>query len=198
MNGNLPAGTYTPGYAWPKRFMALGGLVLFALGFWQLHTPLQLLLFGTRATAEAVDVVKSKPGLPDVVLHDDAQVQAHAETHDRSYVFWNDFQFHTVDGRAITVRAPVGSQLKPLYPLLDPDGLPTMDVLYYDSHDPEKVVFPGIISTWFAPGAMAFIGLLAVVIGSVLLYWSDKPIAVPHIPSPNSTVEDSSEEKRRD
>lgn len=196
MNDNFAAGTYTPGYAWPKRLMALGGLALFALGFWQLHTPLRLLAFGTRATAEVVDVVKSKAGLPDVVLHDDAQVQAHLETHDRSYVFWNDFQFHTAGGGAMTVRAPVGSQLKPLYPLLDSDGLPTSDTLYYDSHDPKVVVFPGIISTWFAPGAIAFIGLLTFVIGSVLLYWSDKPIVLPHIPSPNSAPEDSSEEKR--
>ncbi len=194
MSENPPAGIYTPGYAWPKRLMALGGLALFVLGFWQIHTPLRLLAFGTRATAEALDVVKSKPGLPDLVLHDDAQVQAHAETHDRSYVFWNDFQFHTTDGQAVTVRAPVGSQLKPLYALLDPDGLPTTDVVYYDSHDPGTVVFPRIISTWFAPGAMAFVGLLAFMIGSVLLYWSDKPIVLPHVPSSNSAPEDGSEE----
>ena len=173
--------TYTPGYAWPKRLMILLGASLFLFGFWQLQTPLWLLVFGSRATAEAVDVVKSKPGLPDLVLQTDAKVQAALETRDRSYVFWNNFRFTTNTGQPIIVRAPAGSLLKPLYPLLDEDGLPTTDVVWYDPAHPETATFPRIISVWFAPGAQMLIGLLAMLIGSVLLYWADKPITLPHL-----------------
>jgi hypothetical protein len=174
-------GTYTPGYAWPKRLMIGFGLLLLASGLWELRTPLWLLAFGTRATAEAVDVVKIKPGLPDMVFRNDAQVRAGLEAHDRSYVFWNDFQFEA-NGSPILVRAPVGSQLKPLYPLLDDDGLPTTDLVYYDGKHPEICVFPRIISVWFAPGALFFLGFLTALTGAVLLYWSEKPIELPHIP----------------
>ncbi len=173
--------TYTPGYAWPKRLMIVFGALLFALGFWQLRTPLWLFAFGTRATAEAVDVVKTKPGLPDLVLRADTQVQAALEAHDRSYVFWNDFRFAGADGRPVVVRAPVGSLLKPLYPLVDEDGLPTTDILWYDPSHPDVVAFPRIISVWFAPGALLFVGFLAMLIGSVLLYWAEKPIVLPHL-----------------
>jgi hypothetical protein len=175
-------GTYTPGYAQPKRLMILFGLILLTLGLWQLRTPLWLLTFGTRTRAEAADVVKTKPGLPDIILHDDAQLQAGLEQRDRSYVFWDEFRFDTADGRPTTVRAPVGSQLKPIYPLLDADGLPSTDIIYYDASQPGIVLFPDIISTWFAPGVLVFVGLLTVLIGSVLLYWSDKPIELPHLP----------------
>ena len=91
------------------------------------------------------------------------------------------FSFHTADGKIETVRAPVGSQLKPLYSLLDADGLPTTDLIYYDPAHPDTVVFPLIISTWFAPGVLVIIGLIYIIIGSFLFYWANKPIELPHI-----------------
>jgi xanthosine utilization system XapX-like protein len=185
-----PAGFYVPGHARAKAAMAMVGLLVFLLGLWQIKTPLRLLFFGQRATAEAVDVVKSKEGLPDLILHDDLQVQANVETRDRSYIFWNDFRFTTAEGRTLEVRAPVGSRLKPLYSLLDDDGLPTSDAIYYDPRDPATVVFPWIISTWFAPGALIVIGLLDALIGAVLLYWANRPIALPHVPETSARKKD--------
>lgn len=173
--------TYTPGYIGAKRLMIVFGVLLFALGFWQVRTPLWLLVFGTRGTAEAVDVVKTKPGLPDLVLHTDPQLQAALEARDRTYIFWNDFRFDPGDGRFVVVRAPAGSLLKPLYPLLDDDGLATTDIVWFDPAHPEVATFPRMISVWFAPGALIFIGFLAMTIGSVLLYWADKPIVLPHL-----------------
>jgi hypothetical protein len=186
---STPPGTYTPGHARQKALVILFGLILFTLGTWQLWPPLRLLAFGQRAKAEAIYVIKAKEGLPDLILHDDAQVQANLEPRDRSYVFWNEFSFTTADGREVNVRATVGSQLKPIYPLLDADGLPTIDLVCYDPKNPNTVVFPMIISTWFAPGMLVFIGFLATLIGSVLLYWANKPIELPHIPTaPAPTV----------
>jgi hypothetical protein len=178
-----PPGTYIPGYARLKALMILFGLIVFALGVWQLKTPIRLVVFGERTRAEATDVIKAKAGLPDLILKDDPQIQANLEPRDRGYVFWNEFNFTTTDGRMMNVRATVGSQLKPLYPLLDSDGLPTTDLVYYDPKHPEIVVFPDIISTWFAPGVLVIVGFLAVLIGSFLLYWANKPIELPHIPS---------------
>jgi hypothetical protein len=177
-------GTYTPGLARRKALMILFGVALFAEGSWQIARPVELMLFGERARAEAVDVVKTKQGLPDLVLRSDADIQAHVEASDRSYVFWNEFRFSTADGHEVIARAPVGSQLKPLYPLLDEDGLPTTDLIFYDARHPDDVVFPWIISTWFAAGVLILIGLLAMIVGSILFYWANRPIELPHLPPP--------------
>lgn len=183
-DGAHSAGTdvYTPGYAVMKLLMIGLGLVMFLLGLTQVWTPLRLLAFGTRAVAEASTVIKAKPGIPDTVFTDDLQIEAGLESRDRSWVFWNEFRFHTADGRVVEVRAPVGSQLKPLYPLLNVDGLPTTDVIYYDPAWPQVAVFPLIISTWFAAGALLVSGLAAIGIGAVLFHWSKKPITLPHMP----------------
>jgi hypothetical protein len=177
------AGTYTPGYRVEKVLMILFGVILCVVGLWKILTPLRLLVFGQGTRAEVLYVIKTKPDLPDQILRTDPQLQANVESRDRSYVFFNEFGFHTRDGRPVEVRAPVGSKLAPLYPLFDSDGLPTSDLVYYDPRHPETVVFPLIVSSWFAPGMMILIGLVAVGVGSILLYWADKPITLPHIPA---------------
>lgn len=174
-------GHYVPGHSKRKLLMIAYGVILFALGFSHLWTPLRLIAFGQRAKAEVVAVVKTKEGLPDLTLTDDAQIQTKLEPHDRSFVFWNVFQFHTEKGELIQVRATVGSQLKPLYTLTDPDGLPTTDLVYYNPAQPKQVVFPLIISTWFASGVLIVAGLVCTLIGATLYYWSQKPIELPHI-----------------
>jgi hypothetical protein len=184
MPGSPSPGVYIPGCAKRKLLMVLCGLVLFSAGMTQLIGPLRLLVFGQKATAEATVVIKARVGFSDVILKNDLEIQANLESRDRGYTFWNEFRFQTTDGKAVDVRATVGSQLKPLYPLRDEDGLPTTDLIYYDPGHPETVVFPLIVSTWFAPGMLVFIGLLCAVIGAVLFYWSDKPIELPHIPGP--------------
>jgi hypothetical protein len=184
-------GTYTPGYRLPKALMILFGVFLVALGLWELRSTLWLLAFGQSVRAEATYVIKSKEGLPDRILRDDSQVQANVEAADRSYVFWNEFSFQTAQGGTVHVRAPVGSQLKPLYPLLDDDGLPTTDLVYYDRSNPNLVAFPLIVSTWYASGVLIVVGLLCAFVGSFLYYWADKPIILPHIPPASKSTTDS-------
>jgi hypothetical protein len=176
------AGLYIPGYTLAKKGMVFAGLVVFVLGFVQLWTPLRLTLFGLRAKAEVIRVVKEKPGLSSRVLMDSVAVHAQLEPRDRSYLFWNEFRFLTEQGKAVEVRANVGSQLKPLYPLIDADGLPTADVVCYDSAKPERAIFPLIIGTWLAPGLLILAGLGAMIIGVFLLYWANKPIELPLLP----------------
>lgn len=175
---------YTPGYALGKLLMIAYGFILFSLGAIQLWTPLHLLMSGIRARAEAVSVIKSKDGLPDQVLTDDRQIQHQMEAHDRSYTFWNLFRFQLANGQSVTVRCPIGSLIKPLFPLTDSDGLPTSSLVFYAANDPAKIVFPQIISTWFAPGVLVLAGLLCMSIGGTLYYWSRRPIPLPHLPPP--------------
>lgn len=171
---------YIPGYRKLKLMMVLYGILLIGLGGVQLRTPLRLLAFGNRTGADAVAVVKVKAGMPDQTLTNDRAVRA-SETHDRGCVFWNQFLFHTSEGRAIEVRAPVGSQVKPLFTLTDADGLPTETLVCYDPADPDHVVFPLLISVWFGPVVLLIAGLACSIIGATLLYWSNKPIELPHI-----------------
>jgi hypothetical protein len=77
---STPPGTYTPGHAKQKALMICFGLLLFSCGIWQLWTPLRLLAFGERTRAEATCVTKTKAGLPDLILKDDAQIQANLFT----------------------------------------------------------------------------------------------------------------------
>ncbi|SDT98940.1 hypothetical protein SAMN05444156_1285 [Verrucomicrobium sp. GAS474] len=174
-------GTYTPGYARSKAVMIAVGLCIMGFGFSQLVLPLRLLAFGGRARAEAVAVVKEKEGLPPGVLRSDAEIAKQLEPRDRSYTFWNTFRFRTREGVVVEVRAPVGSQLKPLYALIDEEGLPTGDLVWYDKACPETVVFPLIVSTWFAPVMIVLGGALTVFVGSFLFYWANRPIALPRI-----------------
>ena len=191
MNGNsspaaltpLAAPSYTPGFTACKQMMVVVGLALAIFGISQLWLPLRLSLFGKHAIGEAVRVIKTKPGLPDVILRTAAETDAQLEPRDRSYVFWNEFSFHTGDGQTVEVRANVGHHVGPLYPLFDADGLPTTDLVYYDPAVPTRAIFPLIISTWLAAAVLTLGGLVCSVLGAVLLYWANKPIEIPHIPT---------------
>lgn len=174
-------GSYTPGYRKSKLVVTIFGLIVFFFGMNQLWVPLRVLLTGTPGMAEATRVIKSKEGLPDRILVNDLQIKAAEETQDRSYIFWNEFRFNATNGQQVIIKAPVGSRLKPLYPLLDNDGLPTTVSVRYDPANVTDVIFPGIQSTWFVPGVMMFLGLIGTLIGSFLFYWSNKPIELPHV-----------------
>lgn len=183
MNPSPSVRLYAPGHRFGKALMILAGVALVAFGASQLLPPVRLVLFGKRANAEAAWVVKTKEGLPPVILKTDAEIDAARELRDRSYVFWNDFRFNTEDGQSITVRPGAGSETGPLYHLLDEDGLPTTLPVYYDPSKPRSVAFPLIVSTWLAPAVIMLSGILAAIIGAVLFYWANTPIEMPHIPT---------------
>jgi hypothetical protein len=155
------------------------GLVFFVYGLSQLWEPLFLLLGGTGTTAEVTRVIKTKNGLPDQVFYDDLHLNAAQEKKDRSYIFWNEFHFTAADGVDDIERLSIGSQLKPLYSMLDADGLPTTVHIYYDAQDPSKICIPTVLSTWFAPGMITFLGLVCATFGLILLYWSNRRIEIP-------------------
>jgi hypothetical protein len=175
--------TYTPGLRTPKRIMLIVGVLLLVFGGSQLWTPLFLTLNGARAKAEATRVVKEKAGFAPIIITTDAELRAQLEPRDRSFIFWNEFEFTTAEGKKIAVRANTGSQLKPLYPLTGPDGLPTTDLVCYDPSSPERAIFPLVISTWLAAVIIFAAGLATAIIGGAMLYWANKPIELPRVAS---------------
>jgi hypothetical protein len=170
---------YTPGHPKRKILMILVGLLILFYGLGELAPPLWLMAAGSRTTAEATRIIKTKAGLPDQIFLDDLHANAAEENRDRSYIFWNEFHFSTPDGIEHVVREPIGRQLKPLFPLLDSDGLPTNVRLYYNAADPAKFCIPIVMSTWFAPGLITLMGIVCTSFGCVLLYWSGKEIEIP-------------------
>jgi hypothetical protein len=177
----LSQSVYRPGYKGAKLAMLLAGLLVLAFGISQLIPPLHLVWRGERALAEATQVVKAKPGRPDQVFKDDIAVRAHLEVQDRSYTFWNEFALTLRDGRTVPVRCPIGSQLKPLFPLLDAEGLPTSVWVCYDRANPQHAIFPSVFSTWYAPVVLTGLGLACCIIAILLYYWADKPIELPRV-----------------
>ncbi|HAT10427.1 MAG TPA: hypothetical protein DCS97_07495 [Planctomycetes bacterium] len=172
---------YVPGYVLAKVGMITLGLLLLGLSSIELVPKVRLLLVGTSAQAEAVRVVKTRAGDSDRVFTDDASLLAAQETRDRRYVFWNEYRFPTQDGAEREFRAPVGSQLKASYPLRDAAGLPTVIPICYDPAQPSRVILPSEFSTWFLPGFMAACGLVTMAVGSLLLYFARRPVAMPDL-----------------
>jgi hypothetical protein len=178
---------YIPGYAGWKLLLCVCGVVVFILGLMLLWPPLHLVISGCHSQAVALCVVRTKAGLPDLVLTSDSAIGAHLAKDDASYTFWNEFSFTTVDGRQLAVRDNVGSRLQPLYPLLDADGLRTTATVCYNPGQPQSAIFPGEISTWLIAAVLTLAGLACTIISGTLLYWSDKPIELPDIPPDHST-----------
>lgn len=175
------SGTYTPGYVGAKLTMTIAGIVVFCLGIAQLWTPIELVLTGTHASAEAVFVSKEKAGLAPVILCTDAEIAAGVEPSDRSYIFWNVYTIQRDDNALLQIRSNVGSRVRPLHVLFDEIGLPVSQLICYDPEDPNRAILPWNISTWLSGSLIALAGLLCAGIGGTLLYWAKKPIDLPHI-----------------
>ena len=189
---------YVPGYAGWKLALCACGVAAFCFGSWLLWPPLHLLIFGRHSQAVALYVVETKAGRPDLVLHNDADIQAHLGTQDDSGIFWNEFSLTADDGSVITVRDNVGSRLRPLYPLVDTEGLPTTATVCYDPRQPRSVIFPGEISTWLMPAVLTLAGLACAVISATLFYWANKPIELPVITASFAAIASSPDQEEID
>ena len=188
--GQTPAGpsvaagleTYTPGYLVPKILFAVVGLVVLGVALRQAWPDLRLLVMGRSAEAVAVSVIVGKPGQPDLILKNQAELNEKMKTvanaKDYTWTFYNVFGFETKDGQEVAYRRPVGCKLKPSMPLLDDNGLPTTAKLLYDDQDPTHPVLPLEYSTWLASAMVAGLGLIAFVFGAILAWFARKPIVL--------------------
>ena len=179
-DGAASGETYTPGYLLPKVLFALLGLAVVTVAFHQAWPDLRLLAVGRHTEAIAVSVVASKPGQPDFRMQNqaelDAKIKAVGNAKDYSWTFYNEFTFEPREGQDVTFRREVGCKLKPSVPLLDDNGLPTTVKLLYDPANPANTVLPMEYSTWLAPALLAIMGLIALAFGSILAWFSRKPI----------------------
>ncbi|MEI6167078.1 MAG: MFS transporter [bacterium] len=190
--------TYTPGYLIPKVIFALAGLLVVGVAFKQAWPDLRLLAVGRPTEAIAVSVVASKPGQPDFVMKNQAELNAKmkavSNAKDYSWTFYNEFVFEATDGQEVAFRRGVGCKLKPSMPLLDENGLPTTAKLFYDPKVPTRTVLPLEYSTWLAPALTAILGLMAFVLGAVFAWFATKPITL----SANAAVNLTGDGSKRD
>lgn len=174
--------TYIPGYLIPKILFALLGLAMIVVVFRQTWPDLRLLAVGQHTEAIATSVVAKKPGQPDLVMKNQAELNAKMKevgnAKDYSWTFYNEFTFDAVNGKEITFRREVGCKLKPSMPLLDDSGLPTTAKLIYDPKDPTNQVLPFEYSTWLAPILTTILGVIILVLSSILAWFANKPITL--------------------
>ncbi len=188
-----PPETYTPGYLIPKVLFALVGLVVVGVAVSQAWPDLRLLAVGRHTEAMATSVVARKPGQPDIIMKNQAELNAKMKAignaKDYTWTFYNEFIFETHEGREVSFRRAVGCKLKPSMPLLDDNGLPTTAKLLYDARDPSRTVLPLEYSTWLAPALTSLLGLIAFVLGSTLAWFSGKPITLSVSAAVNLTAD---------
>ena len=174
--------TYTPGFLVPKLAFAAVGLAAMLVALTQAWPHLRLLMDGTKTEAVAVSVLATKPGQPEIILVNQAEVEAKSKevrnAKDYRWTFYNLFRFETADGREVTFQREVGCKLKPSLPLLDESGLPSTAMLLYDPKTPSSAVLPKEFSSWFVPGLVSAFGLAAFLVGSSLAWFARKPIPI--------------------
>jgi hypothetical protein len=186
-SGNLPQRheIYVPGYAGAKTIFILLGLLLLGLSLDKLRPAWDLALHGGRALAEAECIVRTEPdGSQEIFTTDDtllAAIKAGEGSRDRRSVYWVEYRFTTADGRQIHARSPLGQHVKPLQPLRDQDGFPSSSWIWYQQGDPEQILLPLQMGTWYLPGMLALFGSLAVIIGSLLRWSAKRPIEMPDL-----------------
>ena len=175
-----PAHTYTPGYLFPKVLFAVFGLAMMLLALQQAWPDLLLLVQGEHAEAVAVSVSARNPGQQDVVMRNqaelDAMIKKVANTKDYNWAFYNDFLFETRDGKKVSFSSAVGCKLKPPMPLLDASGLPSTAMVLYDPKAPTHPILPLEYSSWLVPALVGIFGLVAFLTGATLALFANKPI----------------------
>lgn len=152
-----------------KWTVILVGVLMFGFGLREVAAPLRLAITGTTGVAELARVVKSKSGEADVMISSAVELDRQLEARDRSWTFWCDFRVSTREGREVMVRLPVGGQLKPVVPFTEPDGSPYSLTVRYDPANPQHATFPTVLAIWFMPSVILYFGLIAIIIGVVLL-----------------------------
>jgi hypothetical protein len=185
--------TYLPGYVPHKVVMTLSGLALAVFGMVEMGPTLRMIAFGEPTKAIASAVVKERIGGESTTLTSEAEIMEAKEPFDRSFVFWNQFQFKDADGNIHEFRAKVGKQLEPEYFLRDQYGLPTTVSIYFDPDNPQDAVIPANFGTWFISGILVFFGTTTAIFGLILLYYARKPIAMPILRGKDAPDEDSNQ-----
>jgi Na+/melibiose symporter-like transporter len=173
---------YIPGYVPHKFCIILLGVIFVAIGMVKLGPNVLLLVMGESTQAVATRVAKERIGGEREWFSLNAEVSRAHEKYDRSFVFWNEYAFLLPDGSRQVVIAPAGKQLSPVQNILDEDGLPNVVRLWYHPDEPQRVFMPFFWSSWFLPGLFIIFGLIGIGVGATLLYFAQRPIAMPLIP----------------
>lgn len=187
MSNNNPTHVhYVPGHVPQKLLMLAFGVVILVVGLTDVVPNLAILATGTWSEARAVEVVKTKAGLPDRVLANDQEIDAALEPTDRSYLFWNVFHIGLPSGETVSVRLPTSSISKPIFPIIDSEGMPTILPVVYSEPRAGCIVFPTVMDTWVFPSLAVLIGTLTVCVATLLFVNARKGIEMPIVHSVHS------------
>lgn len=158
---------HVPGSFPQKLVYFLLGCLTLLVGLWFCWDPLGRLLFGERAEARVVRIVKVTPGAGDEIIRYRCKF---SDEHDRSVTFQHYVQV-MLGGSERTLRLGVDSRVKPYANVND-----TLDIVFYKKDIFAFVPWSG--RTWGFGVLYAIIGLVFFGFGLPMLLAVGKPIEI--------------------
>lgn len=175
---------YVPGFLLPKIGFILLTAGIVAIALVDMLPKLWIIATGESTYAEVTEVIRTEPDRTSTVYRNDAEAREVNEEDDRSPIFHNTLAFRLEDGSRVETRLQRGSRLKPPYSILDESGLPTTIRISYRPSDPQTIVVPFSLSTWFFPVIIIMFGLASLVVAILLLVKATTPLQVPNLQAP--------------
>lgn len=175
---------YIPGYLLQKIGFVLFTAAVVGISLVDMVPKLWLMGFGEMSRAEVVAVIKTLPDESEIVFTNDAEAKAANDEEDYSSVFHNVLRFRLNSGESHEVRMQTGSRHSAPYDILDSSGLPTIVRIAYATGNPDHIVLPARLGTWFFPVIIFLFGVAGGGVAVLFLWTATTPIQVPHLHSP--------------
>jgi hypothetical protein len=175
---------YIPGYILQKVGFAIFTGLIVALSLLDMVPKLWAMGFGEMTRAEVVAVIKTLPDETELLFTNDAEATAASDDQDYASKYHNILSFRLKSGETHEVRMPTGSRLSPPYDILDGSGLPTIVPIAYYPDNPDRIVLPARLGTWFFPVIIFLFGAAGGLVAVLYLIKATTPIQVPHLQAP--------------
>ena len=172
---------YIPGYILQKIGFVVLNVLIVTIAFVDIIPKLWIIGFGEMRRAEVVAMVKTLSDESSTEYRNDAEAKAVMDEDDYSSKYHNILSFRLASGERHEVRMPTGSRHSPPYNILDISGLPTIVLIAYSPRNPDRIVLPARLGTWFFPVIIVMFGLSAGVVSILYLMNATKPIQVPNL-----------------
>ena len=175
---------YIPGYILQKIGFIVFTAFVVGISLVDMVPKLWMMGFGEMTRAEVVAVIKTLPDETETVFTNDAEATAASDEDDYASVYHNILRFRLESGEEHEVRMPTGSRHSAPYDILDSSGLPTIVPLAYSPRNPDRMVLPARLGTWFFPVIICMFGVAGGFVAVLFLWNATTPIQVPHLHAP--------------
>jgi hypothetical protein len=175
---------YIPGYILQKVGFLLFTAAVVGIALLDMGPKLWMMGFGEMTRAEVTAVIKTLPDETQFVFTNDAEATAAIDEDDYASTYHNILSFRLASGQMQEVRMPTGSRHSPPYDILDNSGLPTIVPIAYSPQNPERIVLPARLGTWFFPVIILMFGTAGAFVALLFLLKAATPIQVPHLHAP--------------